>query len=199
MIRWLAVFSLLLTSCASEPQDDSYRDYVERTPTTILEAPGMADESDAQGDSAAIERGKYLVELLGCGACHTSGALVGEPDLGAALAGSDIGIAFTTPLQNRYPGVVYAANITPDMDTGIGRWSLDQIVAAIRRGAGKHGRNLAPVMPWPGYARVSDDDAYSIARYLQQIEPVRHKVPATVQPGDRATGRFVYFGVYEKR
>ena len=94
----------LVTSCAT---DDSYNpldDYEAVEATTILDAPTVRSVDPA--NQAAVNRGEYLVELLGCGACHTQGALVGEPDMSLSLAGSSIGIAYTSPFENERPGVV---------------------------------------------------------------------------------------------
>lgn len=199
MIRYLIAASLLLSSCVTETRDTIIDDYVEKAPATILDAPSIDGANVAPMNRGEVERGEYLVELLGCGACHTDGALVGSPDAAAPLTGSDIGIAYTTPLINKNPAVVYAPNITPDRATGIGGWSDDQIVDAFRKGENRHGGTLAPVMPWPGYSILSDDDAYSIASYLRHLDPVTHRVPKNVPEGQKASGHYVYFGVYEKK
>ena len=146
-----------------------------------------------------MERGEYLVELLGCGACHTDGALEGVPDFDKALAGSRIGIAFTNPLADSTPGVVYPPNITPDVDTGIGAWSDRQIEIAIRAGVGRHGDRRIVVMPWQGYVKLTQDDLAAMVAYLRSIPAVRHEVPDEVRPGETASEPFVYFGVYRSR
>ena len=180
-------------------RDSPVDSYVEKAPTTVLDAPSVNGANVAPMNRAEVERGEYLVELLGCGACHTDGALVGSPDTNAPLSGSAIGIAFTTPLLNEYPAVVYAPNITPEQATGIGGWSEDQIVDAFREGENRHGSSLVPIMPWPGYSILSDEDAYAIASYLLHIEPVVHRVPDNVPQGKKTYGHYVYFGVYEKK
>ena len=88
---------------------------------------------------------------------------------------------------------------TPDIETGIGAWSDQQIGDAIRAGIGRHGNRRISVMPWQGYARISDSDIEAIVAYLRSIEPVKHAVPDEVMPGEEATSPFVYFGVYESR
>ena len=129
----------------------------------------------------------------------TDGALVGAPDMDKALAGSRTGIAWSNPMGDELPGIVYPPNITPDVETGIGGWSDQQIAAAIRAGIGQHGSRRITVMPWQGYARISDDDIVDIVAYLRSIEPVSHQVPDEVQPGQQAVAPFVYFGVYQSR
>ena len=193
---WLAA-PLLLVACATDTYYDPLEDFEKVDASTILDAPAPVDV--APENRAAVRQGKYLIELLGCGSCHTDGALVGEPDIERPLAGSRIGIAYTSPLEGRNPGVVYGPNITPDDETGIGRWTDQQIVDAVRAGEGRHGDRRILVMPWPGYARISNDDAYAIVGYLRHLEPVRHRVPDDVPPGSMAGEPYVHFGVYRSR
>ncbi len=135
---------------------------------------------DAKADEAQIERGRYLVQIAGCGDCHTPGHFLGAPDMERLLGGSDVG--FEVPGV----GIVYGPNLTPDKATGLGSWSKDQIVAAIRTGATPEGRGLVPVMPWPNLAALSDDDAYAIVAFLQSLDPVSQNVPGPIPPGQPA-------------
>jgi hypothetical protein len=139
------------------------------------------------------------VELLGCGTCHTDGALLGEPVMSRSLAGSGVGIAYTNPLEDRNPGVVFAPNITPDRDTGIGRWTDDEIADAVRTGLGRHGPQGILVMPWQAYSKISDDDTWAIVGYLRSLEPVEHQVPYDVSLGTPTNEPFVHFGIYRSR
>ena len=195
-ISWLMAV-LIVTACASKSYYDPLSDYDQLEATTILDAPTPVEV--APENRMAVSRGEYLVELLGCGVCHTDGALIGEPDMDKSLAGSRIGIAYTNPLQDRYPAVVYPPNITPDEETGIGRWSDKQIVDAIRAGIGRHGDRRILVMPWQGYAQLSNDDVYALVGYLRSIDAVRHRVPDAVPAGTMAGSPFVHFGVYRSR
>lgn len=155
-----------------------------------------APESENVPAGADVTRGRYLVELLGCGVCHTDGALTGKPDSGRLFAGSGTGIAYTSPLDEKYPGVVFPANLTPDDETGIGRWKRDEIVELLRTGEDRAGRRHLPVMPWPVYNRLSASDANAIAAYLLSLTPVRHKVPDNVVPGRPSRAPYVHFGIY---
>ncbi|WP_235898555.1 c-type cytochrome [Parahaliea maris] len=148
---------------------------------------------------AEIRQGRYLVQLLGCGTCHTDGALTGQPRSDRLLAGSSVGIAYSNPLLEENPGVVFPPNLTPDQDTGIGRWSEEDIVRFLRSGMDPVARRHLPVMPWPAYASLSDEDASAIASYLKNLAPVRHRVPANVGPGWATSAEFVYFGVYRSQ
>lgn len=195
----IATCLLAVIACATDPASDVLDDYTEVGNTTILSAPDARASGTDPSLRGAVARGKYLVELLGCGACHTDGALVGDPDPEYALAGSQIGIAYSNPLGDDRPGIVYPSNLTPDVDTGIGGWTDAQIAAAVRAGRGRHGSRSIAVMPWQGYAKLTAADTSAIVEYLRSIDPVRHRVPDEVPPGSLAGTRFVYFGVYEQR
>ncbi len=185
--------------CAHEGRDDLLATFEEVDAVTIIDAPAPRPGTYAPADRERVLRGEYLVELLGCGACHTDGALRGEPDTERSLAGSRVGIAWTSPLDVRYPGIVYPPNITPDVQTGIGTWSDREVAEAIRAGIGRHGARRIMMMPWQGYARLSGEDVGAIVAYLRSLEPVHHEVPADVAPGKRASAPFVYFGFYRSR
>jgi mono/diheme cytochrome c family protein len=191
--------ALLVAACASESPYDPLGDYEELNSTSAVPVPRPPTQRVAPADRDAVERGAYLVELLGCGACHTNGALEGDPDLSRALAGSRTGIAYTNPLEHKNPGVVYPPNITPDEKTGIGLWSDSQVANALRAGVGRHGDRRLFTMPWQGYAKLNDDDVDAIVAYLKSIDPVEFEVPGQVRPGQKATQPFVYFGVYRTR
>jgi mono/diheme cytochrome c family protein len=193
----LLATALSLAACAASDGYNPLDDYEAMDAMTVLDVPtpaGVAPENQA-----AVNRGEYLVELLGCGACHTEGALVGEPDMGRSLAGSSIGIAWTSPFETRNPGIVFAPNLTPDRDTGIGRWTDEEIMDAVRTGLGRHGPNRILVMPWQGYARISDDDAWAIVAYLRSIEAIENTVPVNVPVGQRTSETYVHFGVYRSK
>ena len=112
----------------------------------------------ASGDAAMVARGAYLAKLGDCFACHS--APKGKPFAG--------GLAMTTPL-----GKIYTTNITPDPETGIGRWSERDFEGALRRGVSKDGHNLYPAMPYPSFAKVSDDDVAALyAYFMKGVAPV---------------------------
>lgn len=193
LASWIGVVAV--AGCASGY--DPLRDYEQRNPATQLDPP--VARAQPQYPAETVERGRYLVGLLGCGSCHTDGALVGTPDMSRLLAGSGTGIAYSNPLAVRNPGIVYPANLTPDVETGIGSWSASEIIAMVKSGVDKHSGQTLPVMPWPSYAHLTDLDAEAIAAYLLSLPPVRHQVPANVRPGQRASAPFVHFGVYQSK
>ncbi|HVJ55560.1 MAG TPA: c-type cytochrome [Aliidongia sp.] len=119
----------------------------------------------------AVDRGAYLVNGIGaCGNCHSphdsAGALSGP-----ALSG---GKAVIQPAFTAYP-----PNLTPDRDTGLGDWTEDQIVTALREGRKPDGSILRPPMPIDFYRNLSDRDARAIAAYLRSLAPVKNAVPAS--------------------
>lgn len=187
----------VLAACAAGTAYNPLDDYEAIEAITILDAPSVVSVDPS--NQSAVDRGEYLVELLGCGTCHTEGALVGEPDMSLSLAGSSVGIAYTSPFENRNPGVVFAPNLTPDRDTGLGRWTDDEIRDAVRTGLGRHGPERILVMPWQGYAQITEDDAWAIVAYLRSLRPVEHQVPVNVRPGRRTDETYVHFGVYRSK
>ncbi len=140
-----------------------------------------AGHASAQG---AARRGEYLATIMDCGGCHTPGILLGKPDMARPLAGSEVG--FQIPEL----GIFYPPNLTPDRDTGIGKWSEADIVKAVRTGVRPDGRELAPVMPSQSYSTLTDRDAKALAAYLKSLKPVRNQVPATTGPSQKATAPY---------
>lgn len=130
-------------------------------------------------DKAA--RGAYLVGILGCGDCHTAGAMAGKPDTARLLGGSDVG------WQVPGLGVFVGSNLTADKETGLGAWSDAEIVTALRTGVRPDGRQLAPVMPYMGYSRMTEADAAAIVAYLRSLKPVSAKVPGPFGPDEKPT------------
>ncbi len=194
---WLSTLLVLVLSACSTPHRP-LDNYEEIKPDTAVAA-SPSDPHKASPADANVEHGQYLVELLGCAICHTDGALIGRTDLHKRLAGSRIGIAYSDPLIEANPGVVYPPNLTPDPETGLGAWSDDEMLKMIRTGIDRHGRLKLAVMPWPSYARLSDRDARDIVAYLRHLTPIQHRVPANVAPGEKATAPFVHFGVYRSK
>ena len=162
-----------------------------------------AQATKPAGDPAQVERGRYLVSAMGCHDCHTPwkiGPKGPEPDMTRALIGHPADLAMPAP--PKLPegpwvwmgaatntafagpwGVSYTANLTPDSETGLGKWTEDMFITALRTGRheGK-GRPILPPMPWPMYGKLSDDDLKGIFAYLQSLKPVHNRVPQPVDP-----------------
>ena len=97
---------------------------------------GLVSVTSASAQQSQVERGKYLVALGSCTDCHTPGYFFGKPDMARYLGGSEVG--FEIPGL----GVFHGPNLTPDAETGLGNWTIAQIVTAIQTGKRPDGREL---------------------------------------------------------
>ena len=123
----------------------------------------------AAPDAATLARGKYLVEgVVACGNCHIARGAQGEPLFDKGLSG---GMAFDDPAFN-----AVAPNITPDMETGIGKWTDAQLAKAIREGIRPDKSVIGPPMPIEFYRHFSDRDLAAIIAYLRAQPPVKNMV-----------------------
>jgi hypothetical protein len=166
-------------------------------------APALAAPADRPADPARVERGAYLVRIMGCNHCHTPwklGPHGPEPDMSRALIGhpADMPIP-SAPAPAAGPwawngavtntafagpwGVSFAANLTPDPETGLGKWTEEMFIATMKTGRhqGK-GRQVLPPMPVENLAALSDQDIRDLFTYLQSLAPVRNRVQAPIDP-----------------
>jgi len=164
-------------------------------------AKGEATKPDPR--KAQIARGAYLVKIMVCNDCHTPfkmGPKGPEPDMSRMLSGHPQDLVMPPPPKlGNGPwiasfaatntawagpwGVSYTANLTPDPETGLGKWTADTFMQALR--TGKHegvGRPILPPMPYPWFAQATDEDLRAIFAYLQSIPPVKNKVPQPIEP-----------------
>ncbi len=159
-----------------------------------------------------VERGRYLVTIAGCHDCHSpkvEGPLP-LPDMTRALSGHPEGAAYPTwrpeDLQPRQAlalinpmltawagpwGVSFATNLTPDQETGMGEWTEETFIQAMR--TGKHqgqtdGRDILPPMPWFNLKEMTDNDLKAIWAYLQSIPPIKNQVPMPISPASMSDG-----------
>jgi mono/diheme cytochrome c family protein len=131
-----------------------------------------------------VERGEYLAHIMDCGGCHNTGAFTPQPNLDTPLSGSDIG--FEMPAM----GVFFPPNLTPDAETGLGKWTDAEVITAFTTGLRPDGRHLAPVMPWMSYGHISANDAEALVAYLRSLKPVNHKVPGPFAVTDKPTAPY---------
>jgi mono/diheme cytochrome c family protein len=117
--------------------------------------------SQAQQPQTPTNKGEYLARAGDCVACHSVKG-------GKAFAG---GLKMGTPM-----GAIYSTNITPDPETGIGNYTLEDFDRAVRSGIAKDGHHLYPAMPYPSYAKISDDDLKELYTFFMK------NVPAVKQP-----------------
>jgi mono/diheme cytochrome c family protein len=148
-----------------------------------------------------IKRGEYLVKFGDCSACHTPlkfGEHGPEPDMTKFLSGHPANTKLPPPDLKPGPwcaatagmtawagpwGISYSANLTPDKNTGLGIWTEDMFVSAMR--TGKHmgsGRPILPPMPWEASRNLTDDDLKAIFAYLRSLPAIKNNVPAPLSP-----------------
>jgi len=177
--------------------------------TTAAACGNSAPEVTASAAGARVERGKYLVTVIGCNDCHTPlrmGPKGPEPDTSRFLSGHPEQMGALTPAKAQGPwlwagaatntafagpwGVSYAANLTPDRNTGLGIWTEDMFVNAIR--TGRHmgtSREILPPMPWPAFRNATDEDLKAVYAYLRTLKPITNHLPDVQPPAAADAGR----------
>jgi hypothetical protein len=167
-------------------------------------AAGACSRGASTGTAQArVERGQYLVTVGGCNDCHTPlkmGAKGPEPDMSRMLSGHPDSFpitAGTAPASDKWMmiaaasgtafsgpwGVSFAANLTPDDNTGLGIWTEDMFMKTMR--TGRHmgvSREVLPPMPWFNYGKMTDEDLRSVYAFLRSIQPVHNRVPTPLPP-----------------
>lgn len=127
-----------------------------------------ADSAKIVYDEALINRGEYVARLSDCAACHT---VPGEPE----YAG---GLAMQTPF-----GAIYSTNITPDLETGIGGYSLEEFTNAVKHGVRQDNAPLYPAMPYTSYAIMPDEDMEAMyAYFMMGVKPIMKPNAPTTFP-----------------
>src|ERR1700749_1074272 len=132
--------------------------------STILAAIFISHAGHAQTEENIFALGRFLGGLGDCPICHTAPGASSKPYAG--------GYAL-----HAYFGTVYSTNITPDNETGIGRWSKDQFYRALHAGVGADGRHLYPAFPYLYFTKASRADSDAIFAYLRTVQPVRRRSP----------------------
>ena len=154
------------------------------------------------GADARAKRGEYLVRIGGCNDCHTPlkmGSRGPEPDLARMLSGHPEQLVMTAapPVTGPWAAVAsatmtawagpwgtsFSANLTPDPETGLGRWTEANFVDAMR--SGRHmgrGRPILPPMPVASLAAMTDDDLGAVFGYLRTVPSARNRVPDPLPP-----------------
>jgi len=120
----------------------------------------------------AIAQGKYLAtHVAQCITCHSP---VDESVPGDVVVEAKLGAGRMFPKEAGFPGNMRASNLTPDKETGIGDFTDGELLRAIREGIGRDGRALFPLMAYPNYATLTDQDALSIIAYLRTLKPIKN-------------------------
>ncbi len=189
--KYLCIAGILLsTSCKDSSKQEATEDLV-----------ALAEHTE----EARIEKGRYLVGVIGCADCHTPKKMTDQgpvPDMDRYMMGYD-GSRPLPPVPEQVPlgpwvlftgdltaavgpwGTSYAGNLTPH-ETGIGTWTLDQFKKALKEGKYKgldQSRPLMPPMPVEAYRNLSDEDTEAIFMYLKSLEPIDNIVPGYQPPG----------------
>ena len=166
----------------------------------VAAATRAADPAPA---SDPVARGKYLVTIAVCNDCHTPmkmGENGAEPDMSRMLSGHPADMTLPPPPAPVGPwiasftgtntgwsgpwGVSYSANLTPDPETGLGKWTFENFRDTIRNG--RHmgrGRQILPPMPWPMFRHMTDEDLAAIFAYLQSIPAIRKLLAKSREKG----------------
>jgi cytochrome c553 len=164
---------------------------------------GPQKAQPAQKDQ--IARGEYLVEIMGCHDCHTpmklgpngpeqdrTRALSGHPENAPVPADAElpqgylamIGATFTS-FKGPW-GTSYTRNLTPDKETGLGDWTVDEFIATMKTGRERgKGRPVLPPMPVQNLRALSDSDIRALFAYLQSLPPVKNRTPQPVEPTEQ--------------
>ena len=166
-----------------------------KTTGLVLILIGLCVISTSAAADNSVDRGAYLTTILGCGGCHTEGALLGKPT-GPWLAGSSVGVAWSDYNEGRPPAVVFPSNLTSDRETGLGNWSRQDIAGAILTGVTHQRDVLVPVMPWRNYSLLKERDAQDIAAYLKSLPATEKRIPANVPVGGTAKDAYIRVGVF---
>ena len=134
----------------------------------IMSSRAQTVQPSGQQNADVVARGKYVAQSADCFACHSVPG-------GKAYAG---GLAMQTPV-----GAVYSTNITPDAETGIGKYSLEQFSNAVKHGVRGDGAPLYPAMRYPSYAIMPDQDVAAMyAYFMQEVKPVKQSNQDTTMP-----------------
>ena len=170
-----------------------------------------AATAPAAPTQSPVERGKYLTTVGGCNDCHTPkkiGPNGPEADMTRELSGNPstekvapvpaklFEKGWLTLANNHLGawagpwGVSFAMNLTPDKETGLGSWTPEMFMGALR--TGKHqgtGRPILPPMPWNWYRNMTDDDLKAIFAYLQSLPPIKNPIPDPLPPDKIPTAK----------
>ena len=163
---------------------------------------GTSGKRNQRAHDERVARGNYLVSSIGCSDCHTPkkmGPEGPEVDMTRLLSGHPEGTELPDPPAAVGPwmasaswdmtawagpwGISFAANLTPDQNTGLGIWTEDMFLNAIRKG--RHmgvSRPILPPMPWQVFRNFTDEDLKAIFAYLRSVPPVHNRVPEPVEP-----------------
>jgi hypothetical protein len=170
---------------------------------TNAESQAAAPAAPTSVAAERVARGAFLVHMGGCDDCHTTkkmGPNGPEPDLSRRLAGHPqemvmppapqlppgpwvATVAGTLTAWSGPWGVSFTQNLTPDPETGLGKWTEEEFLAALQTGRHQgRGRQILPPMPWQVYSTLPEEELKAIWAFLQTVPPIRNKVPDPLPP-----------------
>lgn len=138
------------------------------SPEEALSTSEQVEADSPKLDLSSIERGRYIALASDCAACHTA------PETNLPYAG---GYPIDTPF-----GKIFSTNITSDTETGIGTWSKNDFIRALKFGKSKSGKNLYPAMPYTSYANMTDEDMNDLWIFIKNLAPIKYDPPPTELP-----------------
>ena len=173
--------------------------------TMLLIAAAIPALALADGSADTVARGKYIVTTSGCNDCHTPwvmGPKGPEPDMTRMLSGhpSDFPLtpapkvsggwvmvaAATNTAWNGPWGTSFTRNLTPDKETGLGDWTVEEFIATMKTGRERgKGRPVLPPMPVQNLRNLSDTDIRALFAYLQSIPAIKNRTPQPIEPIDQ--------------
>ena len=174
--------------------------------TATLDAQGSSTGgATASGKASQIARGKYLVDIMGCHDCHTPmklGPNGPEWDMTRALSGHPETLVMPAAPQQKEPwmasmamtmtawsgpwGTSFTRNLTPDKETGLGDWTVEEFIATMKTGRERgKGRPVLPPMPVQNLANLTDSDIRALFAYLQSLPAIKNRIPQPVEPTEQ--------------
>jgi mono/diheme cytochrome c family protein len=169
-------------------------------------AGGTAEQGTAAKGKASdqVARGKYLVDIMGCHDCHTPmklGPNGPEWDMTRALSGHPEQLVMPPAPATQMPwmatfaatmtawngpwGTSFTKNLTPDKETGLGDWTVEEFIATMKTGRERgKGRPVLPPMPVQNLAALTDSDIRALFAYLQSLPPIKNRTPQPIEPPD---------------
>lgn len=174
--------------------------------TASLDAQGASTGGASSSAKAShIARGKYLVDIMGCHDCHTPmklGPNGPEWDMSRALSGHPESLVMPPAPEQKLPwmasmgmtmtawngpwGTSFTRNLTPDKETGLGDWTVEEFIATMKTGRERgKGRPVLPPMPVQNLANLTDSDIRALFAYLQSLPAIKNRTPQPVEPTDQ--------------
>ena len=166
---------------------------------------GEAGSPTKAGKTAQIARGKYLVDIMGCHDCHTpmklgpngpewdmTRALSGHPEDAPALPPANLPAGYMAAIGGTFTsfsgpcGTSFTKNLTPDKETGLGDWTVEEFIATMQTGRERgKGRPVLPPMPVQNLKALSDSDIRALFAYLQSLPAIKNRTPQPQEPGEQ--------------